>query len=189
MGLSNPELHIARVQARVRRGGHDIPAHDIHRRYEHSRLNLIVLLPYLTTLCMYDNSTDAAPSAGRTRKLKPVLHMEQGKILGPTDLTCTPNWAKPIVAAALKLNQFISPFDHRSRSTGISQPRDMDSCVSVRIGYLDGLKVSYLAFSGTQLRRKHAFDSAQETQPLALFAPRVSLRYNPPLLGIAYGYS
>jgi hypothetical protein len=90
---------------------------------------------------MYDNSTEADPSAGRTPKLKPVLHMEQGKILGPTDLTCTPNWAKPIVAAALKLNQFISPFDHRSRSTGISQPRDMDSCVSVRIGYLDGLKV------------------------------------------------
>lgn len=105
VGLSNPELHIARVQARVRRGGHDIPAHDIHRRYEHSRLNLIALLPFLTTLHMYDNSADADPSAGRTPKLKPVLHMEHGKILGPPDLTSTPNWAKPIVAAALKLNR------------------------------------------------------------------------------------
>jgi hypothetical protein len=54
---------------------------------------------------MYDNSTDADPSAGRTPKLKPVLHMEQGKIFGPTDLTSTPNWAKPIVTAALKLSQ------------------------------------------------------------------------------------
>jgi len=48
-GLSSPELHIARVQTRVRRGGHDIPAEQIRRRYEHSRLNLIELLPHLTT--------------------------------------------------------------------------------------------------------------------------------------------
>ena len=37
VGLSSPELHIARVQSRVRRGGHDIPERDIRRRYEHSR--------------------------------------------------------------------------------------------------------------------------------------------------------
>src|SRR5438128_3388114 len=37
VGLSNPELHIERVQARVRRAGHDIPEADIRRRYEHSR--------------------------------------------------------------------------------------------------------------------------------------------------------
>ncbi len=105
VGLSNPELHIARVQARVSRGGHDIPAHDIHRRYEHSRLNLIALLPLLTTLHMYDNSADADPSAGRIPKLKPVLHMEHGRILGPPDLASTPTWAKSVVAAALKLQQ------------------------------------------------------------------------------------
>jgi len=34
-----------------------------------------------------------------------VLHMEHGKILGPADLSRTPDWAKPIVAAALKLGQ------------------------------------------------------------------------------------
>lgn len=105
VGLSSPELHIARVQARVSRGGHDIPDHDIQRRYEHSRLNLIALLPFLTTLHMYDNSVDADPSAGRTPKLKPVLHMQHGAILGPSDLASTPNWAKPIVAAALKLHR------------------------------------------------------------------------------------
>ena len=103
VGLSSPELHIARVQARVSRGGHDIPAHDIRRRYEHSRLNLIALLPLLRTLHMYDNSVEADPSVGRTPKLKPVLHMERGRILGPPDLTFTPTWAKPIVAAAIKL--------------------------------------------------------------------------------------
>jgi predicted ABC-type ATPase len=105
VGLASPELHIERVQARVRRGGHDIPAHDIHRRYEHSRLNLIALLPHLTTLHVYDNSLDADPVAGRTPKPTLVLHMEHGSILGPPDLASTPTWAKPIVAAALKLNR------------------------------------------------------------------------------------
>ncbi len=105
VGLSSPELHIERVQTRVSQGGHDIPAHDIHRRYEHSRLNLIALLPHLTTLHGYDNSVDADPVAGRTPKPTPVLHMERRRILGPPDLASTPDWAKPIVAAALKLNQ------------------------------------------------------------------------------------
>ena len=103
MGLSSPELHIERVLARVRRGGHDIAAEHIHRRYEHSRLNLIDLLPRITALRIYDNSTDADPAAGKIPKPKLVLHMENGKILNPRDLKNTPNWAKPIVAAALKL--------------------------------------------------------------------------------------
>jgi predicted ABC-type ATPase len=42
-GLSSPELHIERVRARVRKGGHDIPETDIRRRYQYSRLNLIHL--------------------------------------------------------------------------------------------------------------------------------------------------
>jgi len=105
VGLSSPELHVTRVQARVSQGGHDIPEDDIHRRYEHSRLNLIALLPHLTTLHVYDNSVDADPAAGRTPKPTPVLYMGRGKILGPPDLVATPNWAKPIVAAALKLTQ------------------------------------------------------------------------------------
>lgn len=105
VGLVSQELHISRVQAQVSRGGHDIPPHDIHRRYEPSRLNLIALLPHLTTLHVYDNSADADPAAGRTPKPTPVLHMEHGRILGPPDLASTPNWAKPIVAAALKLNR------------------------------------------------------------------------------------
>ena len=103
-GLSSPDLHIARVQSRVRRGGHDIPAEQIHRRYEHSRLNLIELLPHLATLRVYDNSTEADPAAGRTPKPTLVLQMEQGKICNPPDLAHTPNWAKPIMAAALTVS-------------------------------------------------------------------------------------
>ena len=105
VGLSSPELHIERVQARVRRGGHDIAAEHIHRRFEHSRLNLIELMPHLTALRVYDNSTDADPATGKTPKPHLVLHMVRGKIRNPRDFKNTPAWAKPIVATALKLHQ------------------------------------------------------------------------------------
>ena len=103
VGLASPELHIERVQARVRRGGHDIAAEHIHRRFEHSRLNLIELMPRLTALRVYDNSAEADPAGGKTPKPKLVLHMARGKIRNPRDLKHTPDWAKPIVATALKL--------------------------------------------------------------------------------------
>jgi predicted ABC-type ATPase len=103
-GLSSPELHLARVKARVRKGGHDIAEADIRRRYEHSRLNLIDLLPHLAALRVYDNSTDADPAAGRAPEPVLVLHMERGQILNAADLLNSPDWAKPIVAAALKLS-------------------------------------------------------------------------------------
>ncbi len=103
-GLATPELHIARVRARVRRGGHDISEKDIRRRFEHSRLNLIQLLPRLTALRLYDNSADADPAAGKAPAPELALHMQNGKILNPADLPRAPDWAKPIVAAAMKLS-------------------------------------------------------------------------------------
>lgn len=103
-GLASPELHIERVRARVRRGGHDIPEEHIRRRYEQSRRNLIDLLPFLTELRVFDNSAHSDPSVGNTPMPVLVLHMERGKILYPRDLSNTPDWAKPIVAAALKLS-------------------------------------------------------------------------------------
>lgn len=103
-GLSSPERHIERVRARVRKGGHDIPEADIRRRYEHSRLNLIHLLPKLTAVRVYDNSADADPATGQAPAPRLVLHLDHGKIVGPADLSHTPDWAKPIVAAALKLH-------------------------------------------------------------------------------------
>jgi predicted ABC-type ATPase len=103
VGLESAELHIARVRARVSRGGHDIPEADIRRRYEHSRLNLIDLLPHLVALRMYDNSTEADPAEGKPPKLTLVLHMEQGRILNASGLHRTPEWAKPVGAAAMKM--------------------------------------------------------------------------------------
>jgi len=105
VGLSSPELHIQRVKSRVRRGGHDIPERDIRRRYEHSRLNLIALLPHLSSLRVFDNSVESDPADGHTPLPQLILHMEHRQILAPPDLSHTPGWARSIVAAALKLSQ------------------------------------------------------------------------------------
>ncbi|HXU33445.1 MAG TPA: zeta toxin family protein [Thermoanaerobaculia bacterium] len=102
VGLKSPELHVERVAARVRRGGHSIPEEKIRERYIRSRLNLIQLLPVLAALRVYDNSDQAEPEAGIPPVPKLVLDWETGRILGPKDLSQTPNWAKPIVAAALQ---------------------------------------------------------------------------------------
>jgi predicted ABC-type ATPase len=105
VGLDSADAHIERVRQRVRAGGHDIPDADIRRRYRHSRINLVTLLPVLTELRMYDNSATADPATGQAPKPVLVLHMQRGRIVGPSDLTATPVWAKPIVAAALELTQ------------------------------------------------------------------------------------
>ena len=102
MGLASPELHVERVAARVRRGGHAIPEEIIRRRYERSRLNLVQLMPSLAELRVYDNSADADPEAGQVPTPQLVLHLEAGRTVGPEDLSQAPDWAKPIVAAALE---------------------------------------------------------------------------------------
>ena len=104
-GLSSPEQHLARVRARVARGGHDIPEADIRRRYEHSRLNLIALMPHLAALRVYDNSEETDPAAGKAPQPRLVLHMEGGRIMNPRALAQAPAWARPIVAAALKARE------------------------------------------------------------------------------------
>ncbi|GBE64910.1 hypothetical protein MFM001_13720 [Mycobacterium sp. MFM001] len=103
VGLCSADAHIQRVRQRVRAGGHDIPEADIRRRYRHSLINLVTLLPVLTELRVYDNSATADLAAGQAPKPLLVLHMQRGRIAGPSDLAATPDWAKPIVAAALEL--------------------------------------------------------------------------------------
>lgn len=101
-GLSSPELHIARVKARVAQGGHDIPEADIRKRYDGGRKNLIRLMPFLTELRVYDNSAEADFATGKAPTPVLVLHVENGRVIGPADLTNTPEWAKSIVVSALK---------------------------------------------------------------------------------------
>ena len=55
--LPNPELAIARVQARVRQGGHDVPETTIRRRYHAGLSNFVQLYrPLADTWRFYDNS-------------------------------------------------------------------------------------------------------------------------------------
>lgn len=105
VGLDSVDTCIERVRQRVRAGGHDISDADVRRRYRHSLINLVKLLPVLTGLRMYDNSASADPAEGQAPKPVLVLHMDRRRIVGPSDLSSTPAWAKPVVAAALEFAQ------------------------------------------------------------------------------------
>jgi predicted ABC-type ATPase len=109
VGLASPELHIARVRARVARGGHDIPTAKIRERYPQSLSNLIGLLGKAAAVHVFDNSTEDAygrPSAAL------VFRMLGRKIIEPdtpTLLDTAPEWAHPVVAAALKIHSAPTP--------------------------------------------------------------------------------
>ena len=108
VGLAGADLHIARVRARVALGGHDIPNATIRRRYDQSRRNLIRLMPHLAELRVWDNSVDGDPATGAAPAPRLVLHMTRGRLAAgfdaPRELPRVPEWAKPIVAAALRLS-------------------------------------------------------------------------------------
>ncbi len=106
-GLSSPEQHIARVQARVRSGGHPINEADIRRRWPLAQQNLVRLMPVLAQLQVYDNSADAAPGEA-VPDPQLLLQMEDGQVLYPEpddldQLAATPAWATPLLEAALRL--------------------------------------------------------------------------------------
>jgi predicted ABC-type ATPase len=101
VGVTNAELHIARVRARVKRGGHDIPEERIRQRYTRSVSNLIQLMPKLTELRVYDNSVEADPHTGATPEPRLIVHLNRRKLLNVCELASTPEWAKPIVLTAL----------------------------------------------------------------------------------------
>jgi predicted ABC-type ATPase len=103
-GLASPELHLRRVAARVAHGGHDIPENKIRERWNRSRENLIRLLPLIDHLRVYDNSADADPAAGRKPSPVLLLEMQSGTITAPADLSGAPDWAQPIIAAAIHLH-------------------------------------------------------------------------------------
>ena len=107
-GLTDAELHIDRVRRRVAKGGHPIPEEKIRERFENGRVNLIRLLPQLTELYLYDNSAEADPETGAAPLPRRLLYYRERRIVSPTNLKmlleATPAWAKPIVAAAIKLH-------------------------------------------------------------------------------------
>jgi len=107
-GLTSPELHIARVRLRVACGGHDIPEPTIRARYRSARRNLIRLMPHLAHVKVYDNSASVMPGEAVPDPIL-VLEMKGGKLIWPGSddletLRQTPDWAKPLMEAALSLS-------------------------------------------------------------------------------------
>ena len=104
-GLATPEQHVARVKARAAAGGHSIPEATIRARWHSSVANLIRLLPHLAHLQVYDNSHDVAAGESVPDPLL-LAEMVAGRFIGPADaetLKRTPDWAKPLLEAALSL--------------------------------------------------------------------------------------
>lgn len=106
-GLASVDLHLQRVAARVRHGGHDIPESRIRERWHASRRNLIRLMPHLARLQVFDNSHESAIG----EPVHPpalLLEMVRRKLVHPDandleQLALVPDWAAPIVEAAIQL--------------------------------------------------------------------------------------
>jgi predicted ABC-type ATPase len=105
VGLDSSERHIARVAARVTRGGHPIPTQKIRERYPKSLANLIKLLTCASEVRVYDNSDESPDGKPRARL---VLSMSRQRIVNPHPdvlVATTPDWAKPVVAAAIRIHE------------------------------------------------------------------------------------
>jgi predicted ABC-type ATPase len=105
-GLSSPQLHVARVKARVAAGGHPIPEEKVRERYPLAQLNLIRLMPHVAYIKVYDNSAPAAADGTIPDPLL-VLDMEDGRLISPAadDLKAlqrAPKWTRSILEAALR---------------------------------------------------------------------------------------
>lgn len=101
VGLESIELHIERVGARVAAGGHPVDEATIRSRWITSRSNLVRLTPRLTELQLFDNSRQADPKQGQRPAPLLLLHTVRGQarlLCPPGDV---PDWAKPVVLAAL----------------------------------------------------------------------------------------
>ena len=101
VGLASPEQHIARVKARVARGGHDIPVAKIRERYPRSLANLVGFLGKAAEVHVFDNSVETPDGVPHAR----LVYRMRGKRIVEPDLGSliynTPDWAKPIAAAAM----------------------------------------------------------------------------------------
>lgn len=105
-GLREPQLHLDRIRLRVQKGGHDIPEAKVRQRWVSSLKNLIILMPSLAHLRVYDNSTsfELGQAIGEPALL---LEMQAAKRLYPTslaDAAHTPEWAKPALEVAFELD-------------------------------------------------------------------------------------
>ncbi len=70
VSLDKLETHINRVAARVKKGGHNVEAKDIKRRFQTSYENFKKIAPQVDSLTVYDN----------TLQMVKVLEVQNGKV-------------------------------------------------------------------------------------------------------------
>lgn len=105
-GLREPQLHLDRIRLRVQNGGHDIPEAKVRQRWASSLKNLIILMPFLAHLRVYDNSTQFELGQAIDEPTL-LLEMQAAKRLYPAtlaDAVRTPEWAKPALEVAFGLD-------------------------------------------------------------------------------------
>lgn len=105
-GLRTPQLHLDRIKLRVEHGGHDIPETKVRQRWVNSLQNLIILMPSLAHLRIYDNSRsfEKGQPIGEPSLL---LEMRAGKRVYPRSIaeaSSIPDWAKPALEVAFELD-------------------------------------------------------------------------------------
>lgn len=105
VGLDSPERHIARVAARVLRGGHPIAAVRIRERYPKSLANLIRLLPCASEVRIYDNSAESEDGRPLARLVLSMSHQRIDRPALDELVTIAPAWSKPVVAAAIRIHE------------------------------------------------------------------------------------
>lgn len=97
VGLSSPEQHIARVAARVSRGGHAIPEAKIRERWFGAIHNAMGLIPRCAAVTVFDNSREDDGQGPR-----PVcLFALQGARFASPPVDPMPDWAKPLASVAI----------------------------------------------------------------------------------------
>lgn len=102
VGLASVELHLARVAARVARGGHDVPADTIRKRYDSSRTNLLAFLGTQAWIRVWDNSAESAD--GKPREAREVFAAQGHRLaMAAPDPEATPAWARPLLGQAFRL--------------------------------------------------------------------------------------
>ncbi|TAL76988.1 MAG: hypothetical protein EPN76_10220 [Burkholderiaceae bacterium] len=105
-GLRDPQLHLDRIKLRVQNGGHDIPEAKVRQRWESSLKNLIILMPSLAHLRIYDNSTQYELGQATGEPIL-LLEMHAARRIYPAalaDAAKTPEWAKPALEAAFEMD-------------------------------------------------------------------------------------
>lgn len=105
-GLRTSQLNLDRIKLRVQHGGHAIPEELVRQRWVSSMSNLIILMPHLAHLRVYDNSTQA-PKGKAICEPKLLLEMHASKRLHPAtlaDAVNTPEWAKSALEVAFELD-------------------------------------------------------------------------------------